>query len=153
MVKMFEQYRAEVYLDAVGKPTVGFGHLVRPGEVFDHPLTVEEALELLRKDVEAHESEALALIEVPVQPHEQDALVSFVFNTGAVAFKNSTLLKLLNKGSSRADVADQFTKWVYGTDEKGTKVRLKGLVTRRNVEAALFLGAGRDLLRSIYLGV
>lgn len=152
MVKMFEQYRAEVYLDAVGKPTVGYGHLVRPGEVFDHPLTQEEALELLRKDVDEHEAETLALVKVPIQPHEQDALVSFVFNTGATAFETSTMLKMLNDGKPRADVADQFTRWVYGTKD-GKKVRLPGLVKRRNVEAALFLGAGRDLVRSIYLGV
>lgn len=150
MLKMFERFEPEVYPDAVGKLTVGYGHLVKPGEAFDAPLTEPEAVDLLGRDVEVHEREMLELVSVPLLDHQRDALVSFVFNSGATNFRNSTLRKLLNAGYPHHEVADQFPRWVFGTDEKGRKVKLRGLVRRRNVEAALFLGAGPELLRAIY---
>lgn len=44
-----EGLRLEVYRDSLGNATVGFGHLVKPGERFDK-ITPHEAIELLRRD-------------------------------------------------------------------------------------------------------
>lgn len=44
-----EGYRAKPYKDTLGNYTVGFGHMVKQGEVFTH-ITPYDAIELLRKD-------------------------------------------------------------------------------------------------------
>ncbi len=44
-----EGLRLSVYNDSLGNATIGFGHLVKQGEVFDE-ITPYDALELLRKD-------------------------------------------------------------------------------------------------------
>ncbi|KRJ11905.1 lysozyme [Acinetobacter nosocomialis] len=59
--------------------------------------------------------------------------VSLTYNIGSGAFKNSTLLKKLNKGDYQG-AADQFLVW----NKAGGKV-MKGLVRRREAERALFL--------------
>ena len=50
LIKEFEGYSPIVYRDAVGLRTIGYGHLVRPGEKFTS-LTEVEALALLALDV------------------------------------------------------------------------------------------------------
>ena len=62
-----------------------------------------------------------------------DALVSFTYNVGIQAFKDSTLLRLLNKKNYRG-AAQQFERWV-----KAGKKTLPGLVSRRKEEKELFL--------------
>lgn len=32
LIKQFEGFEPEIYLDAAGLPTIGYGHLLRPGE-------------------------------------------------------------------------------------------------------------------------
>jgi len=71
-------------------------------------------------------------ITVNLNQHQFDALVSFVFNVGAGAFQQSTLLQRLNAGRYDA-VPGQLRLWNKG----GGKV-LPGLVTRREAEARLF---------------
>ena len=63
----------------------------------------------------------------------KDSLISLVYNIGSTAFKNSTLLKLLNQGESKKVVADQFLRWVYADGVKN-----QGLINRRNREKTIF---------------
>ncbi|MGL4747421.1 MAG: lysozyme, partial [Shewanella sp.] len=86
----------------------------------------------------AHELDDFAdgvkkLVKVPLKQCQLDALVSFAFNVGVGALRDSTLLKLLNAGNY-AGAADQFTRW----NKAGGKV-LPGLVTRRAAEKEMFL--------------
>lgn len=74
-----------------------------------------------------------AIGEAPTTPNQFDALVSFQYNTGAIA--TATLTKLHKQGRF-ADAAKEFGKWVHA----GGKV-LPGLVRRRAAEAALYLRA------------
>lgn len=75
---------------------------------------------------------ARALGDCPVSQHQFDALVSFHYNTGAIA--RATLTRLHKAG--RFDAArDEFGKWVHA----GGK-RLAGLVRRRAAEASLYAG-------------
>ena len=145
MLKLFEALQLETYLDSDGLPTIGWGHLIRDGENFDGPITEEQAEGIFRADLFSHERGMLSLVSVPLRPCELDALVSFVFNTGAKQFKTSTMRKLLNDGAPSAEVADQFPRWVYSDG-----LRVRGLIRRRNTEAACYLGAGPGLLSAIY---
>lgn len=134
LIKRFEGFRPAVYRDAVGLPTIGYGHLIKQGATFDRPITEREAEELLRRDVSIAERAVLRLISVPLSDGQFAALVSFVFNLGAGALQRSTLRMKLNRGDI-ADAADEFIKWIRA----GGRV-LRGLVLRRNAERSMFLG-------------
>lgn len=132
-----EGFRATPYKDTGGKLTIGFGHLVKPGEVFG-ALSSVEATALLERDVAIAETCINNFVREPLNQNEFDALISFVFNLGCANFKGSTLLKLLNKGDFDA-AANEFVKWCHVTDVEGVHIRDIGLLNRRNLEKELFL--------------
>lgn len=145
MIKMFEDLRLYWYLDSAGKPTIGWGHLILPGETFHGPITNREAEDLLQADIFKHERGLRTLLTVELQPCQMDALISFVFNAGVEAFKDSTMRKKLNDGAPAGEVADEFPRWIYADHKKS-----RGLQRRRNTEAACFLGAGPGLISAIW---
>jgi len=75
-----------------------------------------------------------SIVKVPVTDNQLIALSSLSYNIGIGAFRNSTLLKLLNAGANKNDVAKQFDRWIYAGGKK-----IDGLVKRRNAEKQLFL--------------
>jgi lysozyme len=130
------------YLDPVGIPTVGYGSTynydakrkVRLGD----SITQEKAIEWLRNETKSIVPKIKALVKVPINQNQLDSLTSFVYNVGIGAFRSSTLLRLLNSGAPKIEVAAQFDRWNKGT-VRGQKVVLPGLVRRRSEEKALFL--------------
>lgn len=136
----FEGFRSDLYDDAAGHCTIGYGHLVHRGRrngseppEFRRGITRERALELLLEDAAAAADAVNRSIKVTLNQHQFDALVSFVFNVGTGAFGSSTLLRKLNEGRYDA-VPGQLDRWV-----KAGGRRLEGLARRRKAEAALFL--------------
>lgn len=117
------------------KLTIGWGHVILPGEKFTR-ITEEKAAALLSNDLKVAERAVSAFVHVHLTDNEFSALVSFTFNAGVGNFKSSTLLKKLNDGKKQ-DVPEQMLRWVYGT-HKGKKVKLAGLVRRRIAEGELF---------------
>jgi lysozyme len=87
---------------------------------------IREALRLFRADLARYEAEVLRAVTVPLAPHEFDALVSFHYNTGAIA--RAALTKALNAGD-RAGAGAAFMNWL----------RPASLRPRREVERDLFL--------------
>lgn len=133
LIKDSEGLRLSTYLDAVGKPTIGYGHLIRSGETFKGPISQQQAEALLRKDLYDTEQGIAKAVRVSITQGQFDALASFVFNLGAGRLRSSTLLRKLNAGDY-AGAADQFLLW----DKAGGKP-LKGLTKRRQAERKLFL--------------
>ena len=135
LIKEFEGFEPLPYADAVGKLTVGYGHLIRPGEVFpSNGMTEAEATELLCKDLLDCEACVDSFVDAPLDQNQFDALCSFVFNLGCQRLKTSTLLKKLNAENYKGAAAE-FDKWVNAGGKK-----LKGLVRRRAAERKLFEG-------------
>ncbi len=135
-MKRFEGLETVAYPDpgnrVTGEPwTIGYGHTrgVWRGDV----CTEAQATEWLREDLRTAEGAVRHLVDVPLTHGQFDALASFVFNVGAAAFGNSTLLRLLNAGDA-AGAAEQFKRWNRGADGP-----LPGLVTRRAAERDLFV--------------
>lgn len=128
----WEGFSPTVYKDVAGFPTIGYGHLLKPGDNLPPVLTERDAVDLLRKDVEIAEEAVNDHVTVVLDPHEFDALVSFTYNLGGAALRRSTLLRLLNSGNKR-DAAGEFEKWVNA----GGK-RVQGLANRREAERLLF---------------
>ena len=129
-LKSFEGCRLQAYQDAAKVWTIGYGHTkgVKKGD----NITQEKAEEYLREDVEEVEGQILALNLNLTQP-QFDALVSFVYNVGSGAFKESTLLRFIREGRSENEIKKQFRSWVYSNGRT-----LPGLVMRREWESIRF---------------
>jgi lysozyme len=134
LIKRFEGFEPEIYLDAAGLPTIGYGHLLRPGEaeMFAGGISYEAATALLIKDVQSAERAVLRLIRVPLTDGQFDALVSFTFNLGSGALQRSTLRRKVNRAEHK-EVPVQLMRWVWAGGRK-----LRGLVRRREAEAELY---------------
>lgn len=134
LIKRFEGFEPEIYLDAAGLPTIGYGHLIRKGEhkMFENGISEAAGEALLIKDVLLAEQAVLRLIKVPLTNGQFDALVSFTFNLGSGALQRSTLRRKVNR-EEHEDVPEQFMRWVWAGGR-----RLKGLICRRAAEAALY---------------
>lgn len=144
-IKEWEGSRSRAYRDAGGKLTIGVGHLLNKSELasgkiwirgeavrFATVLSEQQILDLLGQDLAGAEQAVNDGVEVNLNQNQFDALVSFCFNVGGGAFKNSTLLRLLNQGRYEA-VPDQLRRWVRCNGEV-----VKGLIHRREHEIALW---------------
>lgn len=134
LIRKFESLKLKPYYCPAGLKTIGYGHVIKPHEaLLNNEITLELAEKLLDEDVKEVNKALHEYCYIHLNINQQIALISFIFNCGNVAFKNSTLLKKLNQGEY-LEAADEFLKWVY---VKGKK--LKGLVKRRQIERTIFL--------------
>ncbi|GHC19353.1 lysozyme [Aidingimonas halophila] len=131
LIQSHEGLRLEAYRDAVGIPTIGYGH-TKTAEM-GQEITEAQALELLQSDVESFEDAVRDAVNVTITQNMFDALVSFAFNVGIGAFRDSTLLKKLNDHDYNG-AADELLRWT-----KAGGKELAGLVKRREDERDLFL--------------
>ena len=131
LIKESESCELTAYLDPIGIPTIGWGHIsgVKLGDV----ITQEQADEWLVEDVGTAARAVTKYVKVSMTQGQFDALVDFTFNLDAGSLYRSTLLRKFHAGRIE-DAAGEFDKWIYA---KG-KV-LPGLVTRRAKEKELFL--------------
>ena len=134
LIKQYEGLRLTTYKDAVGIPTIGYGHVenpIPPGGT--RTITAEDAEQILREDLQRFEHDVNNMLTVEVTQNQFDALVSFAFNLGPANLKSSNLLRKVNSGDFNG-AAEEFPKWNHA----GGQV-LAGLTARRNAEKNLFL--------------
>lgn len=136
VIREFEGFRANAYLDTGGVWTIGYGTIKYPDgfRVKKGDTCTQAQAELwLKNDCKWVDACLDKYITVPVSQNQFDALASFVYNIGESAFVKSTMLKSLNAGNFLGS-ASQFNRWVYDNGEC-----IQGLVNRRTKEKALFL--------------
>lgn len=138
LIIQFEGKKLKPYKDIGGMWTVGYGSTFnydenRPVNETDI-INEETALKWLKIVIAKKQAEIKKLVKVPINQNQLDSLTSLAYNIGSGAFKNSTLLKLLNSGSNKSLVADQFLLW-----NKVNKKPIAGLTKRRKLEKELFL--------------
>lgn len=136
-IKKWEGCVLHQYICPAGKPTIGIGHVVLPGEKFPTTMTEQEALDLLQKDVSRFEAAILANIKVPLNQNQFDSLVSFTFNVGTGGVIGSGLQRELNLGKYDA-VPGELLKWCKFVQNGVKKVNV-GLQNRRKSEGELFM--------------
>jgi len=126
-----EGLRLEAYQGMSGKWLIGYGHAATaaPGMT----ITQQQAEELLRQDLEATESALKSFLNVPVTENEFSAMVSLAYNIGTFAFKDSTVLREVNRNKTKA-AAEAFLLW----NKSGGKA-YPHLTERRQKERDLFL--------------
>lgn len=134
LLKQCEGFRATIYRDAAGLPTIGYGHRLVPGESFPGPITEAEGESLLAADLARAEDAVMRLVTAALTQPQFDALVDFTFNLGAGRLAASTLLKHLNAGRT-TEAAEQILRW----DHCG-HAEVAGLKARREAEFRLFSG-------------
>ena len=152
MIERFEGclLKASNKLDGVW--TIGYGQTGSYcGKRVRRGMTTTKALAhawLRDHSIKTYEDAVTQAVKVPLNQHQFDALVSFAYNVGVGALKQSTALRKLNAGDY-AGAADALTMWT-----KCNGKVLAGLVRRRKEERALFLTpvtqaktANTDLLR------
>jgi len=141
LIKWFEGFRSDPYIDAAGVATIGFGSTYREDGnrvTMDHPpITQDQAERLLMREVKVAELAVARLISVPLTPEQSAALGSFTYNLGSGALQRSTLRQRLNRGDYDA-VFEEFPKWRMA----GGRV-LAGLVRRRQEEIKLWSGGNQ----------
>lgn len=133
LIKKFEGLRLAAYKDIKGIWTIGYGTTgpsVKEGMVIDEG----EANRLLRVRVESIEGLLTQWMKARGMTQNQfDAIVSLCYNIGCVAFKSSTMNKLLNQGRYK-EAAEQFERWCHAGS-----IVVVGLLKRRRAEKDLFL--------------
>ncbi len=135
--------RFKAYADPArgwGVPTIGWGTVgyedgskVKRGDV----ITQARADELFEWESREKSKGVLALVTVPLNNNEFSALVSFSYNLGLGALKDSTLLRKLNAGDYFG-AASEFPKWNKGRMPSGELKPMLGLTRRRVAEQRLF---------------
>ena len=133
LIKQFESCKLFAYKADKSEKyyTIGWGHY---GEDVGKNaiITKKTAEKLFRNDIKYFETSVNSCLKVIVTQSMFNALVSFTYNVGFSAFKNSTLLKYVNKSQFKK-ASNEFKKW----NKCGGKV-LNGLVKRRLLEQTEF---------------
>lgn len=130
-----EGYTGGPYLDSAGVLTDCYGNTKNVSRNLIR--TQAQCQQLLNGEALRIGNHILTLTTKPISTRTLASYISFTYNVGDTAFKNSTLLKLHNQGRFR-DACEQMRRWVYVTI-LGAKVKIQGLVNRREKEVALCL--------------
>ena len=136
LAQRFEGLYLSPYLCPAGVPTIGYGATYYEDgtrvTLLDAPITRERAIALLQWMVRTvYLPTVMRLCPGIDNPNRLAALIDFTFNLGGSALKNSTLRRKVNAGMWSA-VPTELRKWVMAAGK-----RLRGLVIRREAEAAL----------------
>ncbi|MBQ3182190.1 MAG: glycoside hydrolase family protein [Clostridia bacterium] len=126
----YESYESEPYNDGYGNWTIGYGHVVQDGEMFEY-ITKSDALTLLATDLKKAERlviEYSEQLEIKWDQNEFDALVSLAYNSGGCVYY---VMDALVQGT---DPYDAFRMIVYAGETYS-----KGLYNRRSDEAEIFM--------------
>ena len=137
LIKHFEGFKPKAYVCEGGKWTIGYGttiymtgKAVKEGETITH----EQAVIEMNHEIEEKAAGIMKYVKVNLNVNQIDTLVSFAYNCGVTAFKNSTLLKKLNAGDYAA-VPNELMKWINASG-----MPQPGLWRRRLAEALLWQG-------------
>ena len=135
LIKEFEGFSSVAYLCSAKKATIGYGNTFwedgTPVKIGDQ-ISKERAETLLKHVVDGFSVAVEVDIKIEVTQNQFDALVSLAYNIGLGAFKNSTLLRQLNRGNF-VGASQEFLRW-----DKSNGKPLLGLTRRREKEKLLF---------------
>ena len=137
LIRKWEGYKSEAYLDPAGVWTIGWGttrypngRRVKKGD----SIIQSQATDFLFHDIKRVAFKPIQkLVKVPLTNNQLNALVSFTYNVGQGNLGRSTLLKKLNAGDYFG-AGQEFHRWNKG----GGKV-LQGLINRRQDEYNLWI--------------
>jgi GH24 family phage-related lysozyme (muramidase) len=141
IIKAFEGCKLDAYKCPAGIWTIGWGATSVNGAAVREGDTISQALadELLRAEILRIAAELHQIIPAVAKwgGNQQAALISWAYNVGLGAVKDSTLRRRINAGeSAQVVIPQELPKW-----DKANGKPLKGLTRRRAAEVTLFVGA------------
>jgi lysozyme len=136
LIMKFEGCKLSSYQDSVGIWTIGYGNTyyedstpVKKGDIITH----NRAIELFNLIVKKFEVDVDLLVTSNVNQNQFDAMVCLAYNIGINNFKNSSLLKMVNKSPNDSAIYLQFLRW-----NKAKGQVIQGLTRRRISESELY---------------
>lgn len=137
-----------IYDDQTGAPvlpnaplprgaTIGYGHLIKPGEDFTAGIYENCATELLRRDIAFAERAVRENITAQINQNQFDALVIFAYNIGAKNFAGSTVTKYINNPDFHSVTYPTLESAWRAWNKSGGHI-IPGLARRRESELKLF---------------
>jgi len=141
IIKEFEGCKLAAYKCPAGIWTIGWGATIVNGAAVRDGDKISQDLadELLRAEILRIAAELHQIIPASAKwgGNQQAAIISWAYNVGLGAAKDSTLRKRINAGEGGTTVIPQeLPKW-----DKANGQPLAGLTRRRAAEVALFIGA------------
>ena len=137
LIKKYEGFRSKPYLCPAKVPTIGYGATYYPNgqkvKLSDPAIDEKHASILLEAMLVPYEKAVDSFCRDDINQNQFDALVSFAYNVGISALKNSTLLKKVNKNPNDKSIEKEFLKWRFARGKE-----LPGLVKRRTEESKLY---------------
>ncbi len=110
-----EGLRLSAYRDIVNIPTIGFGNTYYEDgtrvKMTDPPITKERAIGLFKTILKHYETAVWSVTRDDITQNQFSALCSLAYNIGVNAFKNSTVVKRVNKNPNDIKIADAFKMW------------------------------------------
>lgn len=129
-IKSFERLRLTAYRCSSGVLTIGWGHT---GAVSKGDKITLSAAKIYFKSDCLTVIRQLEPLNLRLSQNEFDAIVSFCFNCGFNAFRESTLLKRIKENPRHPDIRNQFMRWIYSAGKVS-----RGLQERRKKEADMY---------------
>ena len=136
LIELVEGVENMPYIDIAGVKTVCAG-VTGPDVVWGKTYSNRECRNLLEKHIQIHAKHVENAVTYPIAPQTRAALISFSYNVGGHAMKNSTAVRLINKGKTEQG-CKALGMWTKAR-VNGKLVTVKGLVNRRNQEIKLCL--------------
>lgn len=128
LIAEHEGFVPGVYIDPIGILTSCYGHTgdeLKHGQFF----TEQQCLSQLANDLQYFNQELLKHTkDITLTEGEHAAYLSFIYNVGSGAFRDSTLRKKLHQ-NDRHGACDELPRWIYASG-----IKLNGLITRREAE-------------------
>src|SRR5882672_7674618 len=144
LIKSFEGLVLHPYHGAADRPeifTIGYGTIKYPpyylrGKMValtDPPISETQAENFLQYEVSQKSTAIDLLLRDDLSANQFGALVSFAYNLGDTALKQSTLRKKVNINPHDPTIRDEFMRWVQPNGES-----VEGLTRRRQPTAHLY---------------
>ncbi|NOZ35398.1 MAG: lysozyme [Chlorobi bacterium] len=123
----------KAYYDAAGIKTIGYGHVIKPGEKFPERITKKQAENLLKKDFD--KAVKAAARETNVKGYKKIVVAHFIYAKGIGNFLKSNFRKKVLAGKP---VDDELKKWCYYRNSEGKLVRSEYIYNIRLWEIKMY---------------
>ena len=124
-LELREGLRLKPYLDTQGVPTIAMGNTFyldgKKVTMKDNALTLNEAKTLARSVADIFANKVGHLITSNINQNQFNALVSLAYNIGIYGFRNSTVLKLVNKNPNDPMIRQAFMMWTKNKELIGRR--------------------------------
>jgi lysozyme len=125
LLELREGLRLRPYLDTQGVPTIAMGNTFyldgKKVTMLDKSLTLNEAKTLSRRVADIFANKVDYLVTSNINQNQFNALVSLAYNIGIYGFRNSTVLKLVNKDPNNTMIRQAFMMWTKNKELIGRR--------------------------------